>query len=136
MRTPIKAELKEMLRRLKLPTFATQHAAQSALAASEGWSCDQYLLRLCEMEINERETRKRERLLQASRLPREKTLENFERSRLKRNIERQFAALLDTYFAHWATNSLSRGEAFTSRRAYCWCRGCCKPSMICSWRRN
>ena len=54
-------------------------SAQSALAASEGWSCDQYLLRLCEMEINERETRKRERLLQASRLPREKTLENFER---------------------------------------------------------
>ena len=65
MRTPIKAELKEMLRRLKLPTFAAQHAAQSALAANEGWSCDQYLLRLCEMEINERETRKRERLLQA-----------------------------------------------------------------------
>ncbi len=98
MRTPIKAELKEMLRRLKLPTFATQHAAQSALAASEGWSCDQYLLRLCEMEINERETRKRARMLQASRLPREKTLENFERSRLKRNIERQFAALLDGEF--------------------------------------
>jgi hypothetical protein len=43
MRTPIKAELKEMLRRLNLPTFAAQHAAQSALAANEGWSCDQYL---------------------------------------------------------------------------------------------
>ncbi len=27
MRTPIKAELKEMLRRLKPPTFAAQHAA-------------------------------------------------------------------------------------------------------------
>ena len=58
MRTPIKAELKEMLRRLKLPTFATQHAAQSALAASEGWSCDQYLLRLFETEINEQKTPK------------------------------------------------------------------------------
>ena len=60
------------LRRSKLPTFAAQHAAQSALAAGEGWSCDQYLLRLCEMEINDRETRKRRRLLQASRLPRER----------------------------------------------------------------
>jgi DNA replication protein DnaC len=110
MRTPIKAELKEMLRRLKLPTFAAQHAAQSALAANEGWSCDQYLLRLCEMEINERETRKRQRLLQASRLPREKTLETFERSRLKRNIERQFAALLDGEFLRRAENVLVFGN--------------------------
>lgn len=110
MRTPIKAELKEILRRLKLPTFAAQHAAQSALAASEGWSCDQYLLRLCEMEINGRETRKRQRLLQASRLPREKTLETFERSRLKRNIERQFAALLDGEFLRQAENILVFGS--------------------------
>jgi len=34
---------------MNLSTFAERHAAQSALAASEGWSCDQYLLRLCEM---------------------------------------------------------------------------------------
>jgi DNA replication protein DnaC len=110
MRTLIKAELKEMLRRLKLPTCAAQHAAQSALAANEGWSCDQYL-RLCEMEINERETRKRQRLLQASRLPREKTLETFERSRLKRNIERQFAALLDREFLRRAENVLVFGNS-------------------------
>ncbi len=82
---------------------------RSALAASEGWSCDQYLLRLCEMEINERETRKRQKLLQASRLPREKTLETFERSRLKRNIERQFAALLDGEFIRRAENVLVFG---------------------------
>src|SRR5215813_1414974 len=110
MRTPIKAELKEMLRRLKLPTFAAHHAAQSALAASEGWSCDQYLLRLCEMEINGRETRRRQKLLKASRLPREKTLETFERSRLKRNVERQFAALLDGEFLNRAENILVFGS--------------------------
>jgi len=72
---------------LRLPEFAAHHAAQSALAATEGWSCDQYLLRLCEMEINGRETRKRQKLLHASRLPREKTLETFERNRLRRNVE-------------------------------------------------
>ena len=110
MRTPIKAELKEMLRRLNLPGFVAHHAAQSALAASEGWSCDQYLLRLCEMEINGRETRKRQRLLQASRLQREKTLESFERSRLKRNVERQFAALLDGEFLRRAENVLVFGS--------------------------
>jgi len=110
MRTPIKAELKEMLRQLHLPEFAAHHAAQSALAATEGWSCDQYLLQLCEMEINGRETRKRQKLLQASRLPREKTLEAFERNRLKRNVERQFAALLDGEFLRRAENVLVFGS--------------------------
>jgi DNA replication protein DnaC len=110
MRTPIKAELKEMLRLLHLPEFAAHHAAQSALAATEGWSCDQYLLRLCEMEINGRETRKRQKLLHASRLPREKTLETFERNRLKRNVERQFAALLDGEFLRRAENVLVFGS--------------------------
>jgi DNA replication protein DnaC len=110
MRTLIKAELKEMLRQLRLPEFAAHHAAQSALAATEGWSCDQYLLRLCEMEINGRETRKRQKLLHASRLPREKTLETFERNRLKRNVERQFAALLDGEFLQRAENVLVFGS--------------------------
>jgi DNA replication protein DnaC len=41
------------------------------------------------MEINGRQTRKRQKLLHASRLPREKTPETFERNRLKRNVERQ-----------------------------------------------
>jgi hypothetical protein len=51
------------------------------------------MLWLCEMEINRREGRKRQRLLSASRLPQETALEdfNFEQSRLKRNIEMQFA---------------------------------------------
>src|SRR4029434_5660399 len=94
MRTLIKVELKEMLRRLKLSEFAAHHATQSALAATEGWSYDQYLLRLCEMEINGRETRRRQKLLKSSRLPREKTLETFERSRLKRNLAGEIATSL------------------------------------------
>jgi DNA replication protein DnaC len=110
MRTPIKVELKEMLRRLKLSEFAAHHATQSALAATEGWSYDQYLLRLCEMEINGRETRRRQKLLKSSRLPREKTLETFERSRLKRNVERQFASLLDGEFLRRAENVLVFGS--------------------------
>src|SRR5260370_33006561 len=98
MTTIIKTELKNALRQLHLPAFAANHAAQAALAANESWTYDQYLLRLSELELGEREARKRLKLLQASRLPREKTLENFERSRLKRNVERQFAALLDGEF--------------------------------------
>jgi len=62
------------------------------------------------MEISGRETRKRQRLLKASRLPREKTLENFERGRLKRNVERQFAELLDGEFLRRAENVLVFGS--------------------------
>jgi DNA replication protein DnaC len=110
MTTIIKAELKNALRQLHLPAFAANHGAQAALAANESWTYDQYLLRLSELELGERECRKRQKLLQASRLPREKTLENFERSRLKRNVERQFAALLDGEFLKRTENILVFGS--------------------------
>ncbi|WP_288083831.1 IS21-like element helper ATPase IstB [Shinella sp.] len=95
---------------MKLPEFTAQYATQGALAASEGWGYDQYLLRLCELELDQRESRKRQKLLAASRLPREKRLENFERSRLKRSVERQFSALLDGDFLRRAENVLVFGS--------------------------
>ena len=110
MKTPLKAELKDSLRVLRLPEFVAQHSAQSAVAMAESWTYDQYLLRLCQLELQQREARKRWKLLQASRLPREKTLDNFERSRLKRNVERQFAALLDGEFLKRAENILVFGS--------------------------
>jgi DNA replication protein DnaC len=110
MTTIIKTELKNALRQLHLPAFAANHAAQAAMAANESWTYDQYLLRLSELELGERESRKRLKLLQASRLPREKTLENFERARLKRNVERQFAALLDGEFLKRTENILVFGS--------------------------
>jgi DNA replication protein DnaC len=109
MTTPLKAELKESLKRLHLPAFIAQHAQLGAMAANEGWAYEQYLLRLCEIELSQRETRKRGKLLAAARLPREKRLENFDRSRLKRNVERQFAALLDGEFLRRAENVLVFG---------------------------
>jgi DNA replication protein DnaC len=110
MSTPLKVELKVSLRTLHLPEFVAQHSAQSAVAMAESWTYDQYLLRLCELELQQREARKRQKLLAASRLPREKTLDNFERSRLKRNVERQFAALLDGEFLKRAENVLVFGS--------------------------
>jgi DNA replication protein DnaC len=110
MTTPLKAELKESLQKLHLSEFLAQHSAQSAVAMAENWTYDQYLLRLCQLELQQREARKRQKLLAAARLPREKTLDNFERSRLKRNVERQFAALLDGEFLKRAENVLVFGS--------------------------
>lgn len=77
---------------------------------TENWTYDQYQLRLYQLELQQREVRKRRKLLAASRLPREKTLHNFERGRLKRNVERQFVALLDGEFLKRAENILVFGS--------------------------
>ena len=117
----LKAELKASLRTLHLPEFVAQHSAQSAVAMAESWTYDQFLLRLCELELQQREARKRQKLLAASRLPRETTLDNFERSRLKRNVERQFVALFDGEFLKRAENVLvfgSPGGGKTNRHNY------------------
>jgi DNA replication protein DnaC len=110
MSAPPTLSLKESLKKLWLSEFAEQYVIQGALAASEGWSYEQYLQRLCELEMQERELRKRQKLLAAARLPREKTLENFERQRLKRNVERQFTALLNGEFLQRAENVLVFGS--------------------------
>jgi hypothetical protein len=47
---------------------------QSAVVMAESWTYDQYLLRLCELELQQREARKRRKMLAASRLPVRQTL--------------------------------------------------------------
>jgi len=106
----IKPQLSKALRKLHLPSFHSQYGAQGAMAANEGWTYDQYLLTLCELELGERDVRRRQKLLQASRLPREKTLLSFDRSRLKKVVERQFAALLESDFLARAENVLVFGN--------------------------
>lgn len=110
MKTTLKPQLTRSLKQLHLPAFAEHHGAQAAVAANEGWTYDQFLLSLSELELQQREQRKVERLLQASKLPREKTLEQFERARLKRPVERQFAALLDGSFLQRRENVLVFGN--------------------------
>lgn len=106
----LKPNLTQQLRTLHLPAFAAQYTTQGALAATESWTYDQYLQSLCDLEIEQREIRKRQKLLTASRLPREKTLQNFERQRLKRSVERQFAALPDGEFLQRTENILVFGN--------------------------
>lgn len=110
MSATIKPQITDSLRRLHLPAFVANYWQQAALAANEGWPYDQYLLSLCRLELDEREQRKRERLLRTSRLPREKTLSAFDRSRLKKSVERQFSALLEGEFLDRRENVLVFGN--------------------------
>ncbi len=80
----IKPRMTACLTQLHLPAFAEHYASQAALAANEGWPYDRYLLGLCELQLAERDERRILRLLAEARLPREKTLETFDRVRLKK----------------------------------------------------
>ena len=91
----IKPRMTACLKQLHLPAFVEHHAPQAALAANEGWPYDRYLLGLCELELSEREHRRIERLRAESKLPREKTLEAFDRTRLKKTVDRQLAVLVE-----------------------------------------
>lgn len=105
-----KAHLGECLKELHLPSFGKHHDAQGTLACEEGWPYDRYLLGLCELELEERRERKIQRLLNASRLPREKTLSIFDRTRLARPVARRFEALLEGDFLDRQENVLAFGN--------------------------
>lgn len=106
----IKPRISKSLHQLRLPAFAENFGPQAALAANDGWPYDRYLLTLCELELAQREQRRMERLLNDSRLPHEKTLEGFDRSRLKKPQQHQLSALLEGDFLDRRENVLVFGN--------------------------
>lgn len=115
MTDELKPHLSNCLRQLQLSTMAANFGRLSALAANEGWSYDTYLANLCQLEIDARRQRKIESLLQAAKLPREKTLTAFDRSRLKKNVAQQFARLLTGEFLTHKENILVFGNPGTGK---------------------
>ena len=94
--------LQHHLRKLKLPTFQSEHAKLARQCATEGKDHVQYLLRLCELELIERERRTIERRIKAAKFPATKSLDSFD-----------FAAIPSLNKA--LTMELARGE-FIDRR--------------------
>jgi DNA replication protein DnaC len=94
--------LQHHLRKLKLPTFQSEHAKLARQCAAEGKDHVQYLLRLCELELIERERRMIERRIKAAKFPATKSLDSFD-----------FAAIPSLNKA--LTMELARGE-FIDRR--------------------
>ncbi len=70
--------LQHHLRKLKLPTFQSEYAKLARQCATEGKDHVQYLLRLCELELIERERRMIERRIKAARFPATKSLDSFD----------------------------------------------------------
>ena len=70
--------LKHHLEKLRLPTIRREWEAAAAVCAAEGRDFGDYLLRLTERELIEREQRAAQRRIKSAKFPVLKTLENFD----------------------------------------------------------
>ena len=106
----LKKELSEDLRELHLPAVLRSFEEKARQAERETLGYEQYLLDLVERECQERREHRITRLLQASKLPLEKTLDNFDLKRLPQKAARQVKALLDGSFLERRENVLAFGN--------------------------
>ena len=70
--------LQHHLKKLRLPTFNSEYAKLARQCAAEGKDHVQFLLRLCELELIERERRLIERRIKAAKFPATKSLDSFD----------------------------------------------------------
>ena len=103
-------QLIELLKELHLPVFGEYHQefAQRAIADELGY--EEYLYELAQRECEVRRTNKIARLVKASKLPLEKTLQTFEIKRLPLKIRRQIKVLAEGGFADRRENILAFGK--------------------------
>jgi len=105
-----KEDLNQYLKELHLPAVRHCYEEKARQAERETLGYEQYLLELVERECQERREHRITRLLRASRLPLEKTIENFEMKRLPVKAARQVKALLDGAFLDRRENVLAFGN--------------------------
>jgi DNA replication protein DnaC len=98
-----------LLRKLKLPSFLSHYADVARKAESAGWTFEQYLQHLAEVEVSDREERRIERNRKRSGLPADKTLATLKMHKLPRKIQTQIPALSQGDFAGRAENLLAFG---------------------------
>jgi len=104
-----------LLKALKLPTVGATFDEAADRATSEGWTFQQYLAHLLEMELEERRRRRVLRNLKRSGLTAGKTLATLETSRLPTKIARQLSSLCSGGFVDSAENVLAFGNPGTGK---------------------
>ena len=108
--TPLNGDVKTYLKALHLPTVRECFQEYAQAAQRESLSYEQYLLSVVERECEVRRMNRINRLLRESRLPLEKSLAQFERSRLPRSINTQIASLVEGTFLDRCENVLAFGN--------------------------
>ena len=125
MKTLTAAQLKRQLliglKELRLPAMRALHREQADLARKQSLSYEHFLLSLVQRELEERHTNRIERWLRESRLPLEKTMEAFDRSRLPSLLNHHVSVLLEDGFLDRHENVLAFGPP-----------GCGKTHLLCA----
>ena len=98
------------MKELRLAAVQRCYEQEAQRAQQESLSYERYLLSLAQLECQQRRQNRVERLLRESKLPLEKTLESFERSRLPRKVQQQFNSLLEGTFVDRRENGLLFGN--------------------------
>ena len=106
----LKKTLTQCLKDLHLPTVRECYQDQADAARRESLSYERYLLDLMDREREARRQNRIARLLRQSKLPLEKTLETFDRSRLPRPVNAHVDVLLEGTFLDRAECVLAFGN--------------------------
>lgn len=102
--------LEIILKQFRLGSMRHEYQTMAQRARQEDLSYEQYLLELLEQEYHSRRERRQARWLRESRLPLDKTLENFDRKRLPLKIRQQTRLLQDGLFLDHNENVLIFGN--------------------------
>jgi DNA replication protein DnaC len=103
-------ELDNLLKQLRLPTFRDNYVGLAQQAAKEDMGYIEYLLHLARAEAQIRRYNQIQRLVKASRLPLEKTFENFDFKKLPLGITQQAKVLSEGMFVDKCENILAFGR--------------------------
>jgi DNA replication protein DnaC len=103
-------QLIELLKELHLPMFRDYHQEFAQKATADELSYEAYLYELAQRECEVRRANKIDRLVKASKLPLEKTLQTFELKRLPLKIRRQAKVLAEGGFVDRRENILAFGK--------------------------
>ena len=98
------------LKALRLPAMRERFKEAGQTARRQSMSYEAYLLALCEAETQVRQENRIERLLRASRIPRDKTLETLDLERFGPNVALQVRTLLEGGFVDQHENILAFGN--------------------------
>src|SRR5438552_15174689 len=106
------------LKDLHLPTVRACYEDTARRAERETLSYEQYLLEVTSRECEQRRETRVQRLLKASALPLEKSLETFDLKRLPAKATRQLRTLLDGSFLRRKENVLVFGNPGRERAIF------------------
>ncbi|MEE9393596.1 MAG: IS21-like element helper ATPase IstB [Planctomycetota bacterium] len=109
------ASLGILLKALRLPTIATQYDDVAAKAVADGWTHQNYLGYLLELEIEDRRVRRVSRHLKKSKLPSGKTLATLDLKCLPTKVAQALPSLCDGGFVGRAENILAFGNPGTGK---------------------